>query len=282
VHDVRVFFVLAVMSTLLLTGFLGVANGRREMTSRPGRERKEVRICHVHYTTSLQCIDGSALAAELRVYTASATEPILPDNTVAYVVAKCHFPIHEVALLDAFYLAKVPGDVNDERYEDHVPDIPIPFVFGVGQVAGEVPMSSPVLKCVAVSVSEYVRDEVKHCDVQYIPRICHLSSLLHKRRRCYFDSSKPRWTRTPSPRINSTLQFFGTCAALTTEGVIRIQVDSLGLNLGHGIAPAGAPPQPAVSSKKRKFSAIAQSQPAPTATPTATSVLCPSSYFTRS
>jgi hypothetical protein len=168
-------FVIALMSTLLLTGFLGVTNGRREMTSKPGRERKEVRIYHVHYTTSLQCIDGSALPAELRVYTPSATELILPNDTVAYVVAKCHFPVRELAVLDALYLAKVPGDVNDDRYEDRVPDIPIPFVFGIGQVAGEVPMSSPVLKCFALSVSEYVRDEVKHCDVQFVASLSSIS-----------------------------------------------------------------------------------------------------------
>ena len=90
--------------------------------------------------TSLQCIDGTALPAELHVYTPSAMELILPNDTVAYVVAKCHFPAHELAVLDTLYLAKVPGDVNDDRYKDCVPDIPIAFVFSIGQVAGEVPM----------------------------------------------------------------------------------------------------------------------------------------------
>ena len=125
------------MSTLILIGFLAVGNGRREVTTKPGWEHKEVCVYHNHYTTSVQCSSGS-------------------DNTVTYVAAKCCFLPHNDALLDAIYLAPVPGDPNDESYEDHIPEISVPFVFGVGHVLGNVPTSEADIKNFAVNLTEYV------------------------------------------------------------------------------------------------------------------------------
>jgi hypothetical protein len=239
-----------------------LVNGHREKMTKPGREQKEVHVYHTHYTTSLQCLDRGAISADLRVYCTPA-DPILPNDTVAFVVAKCNLIPHETSLLEALYVTKVPGDPRDESYEERVPDIPIPFVFAVGQVLGTVPMADGGVKCFAVNISEYVRDDLKYCAIQCVAAsLCfHLNmTCLHS---CYFDSNKPRWSRTPSPRSNSVLQFFGVCDSVTAEGILRVQVDALNLNLGYGLAWTSAAPEPAASinEKKRKFSAIAVPHP---------------------
>jgi hypothetical protein len=154
------------MSTFSVIGFLGLANGRRETTSKVGRDKKDVRIQHIHYDTSLLCIDGSGITAELRTFS-TTSDTILRDHTVAFVIAKCHFVPHQTALLEAYYIAHVPGNPNSDTYEDHIPDIPIPFVFCIGHVLGNVPMPDDSgLKSFALNVSEYVRDEQKSSILQ--------------------------------------------------------------------------------------------------------------------
>ena len=104
------------MSTLLLQGFLALMNGNRKTTNKAAWDGKEFRVHHTHYTTCIQCTDGASLPAELRTYSTTA-DPILQDDTVAFVIAKCFFTTKETTLLEALYICKVPGNPTDDDYE---------------------------------------------------------------------------------------------------------------------------------------------------------------------
>jgi hypothetical protein len=85
----------------------------------------------MHYTTAIQCVEHDhSLPADVRIYSTS-TDPILENNTVAFVIAKVFAPIGSTILLDAFYLVPLPGD---RSYDDALPDIPISFVTTLGHV----------------------------------------------------------------------------------------------------------------------------------------------------
>jgi hypothetical protein len=75
------------MSTFLISAFLALANGRKDTSLKFVRSGKEIRIQHTIYDTSLQCFDATVASAQLRVYS-SSSDVVLPDDTVAYVVAK--------------------------------------------------------------------------------------------------------------------------------------------------------------------------------------------------
>jgi hypothetical protein len=64
-------------------GFLCLAQGRRVMSTRPNTN---TRTWHAHYVTSVQCANGDAFPAELRVYS-PMNDVVHPDNTVAFIYA---------------------------------------------------------------------------------------------------------------------------------------------------------------------------------------------------
>jgi len=153
------------MSSFLINGFFGLANGRREFITKAGRSGHDMRVYHVHYTTTIQCLDSTSIPADVRVYS-SGTDMILADNTVAFVLAKLFIKQDRSAEMDAICLSQVPGDPESDTYEDSIPDVQIPFVFGIGQVSRLVDSMGGGYKRFQLTVSEYVRDQQNCCSVQ--------------------------------------------------------------------------------------------------------------------
>ncbi|KAJ7200386.1 hypothetical protein GGX14DRAFT_341790, partial [Mycena pura] len=90
--------------------------GRRVATKPPGAMYP---VHHVHYVTSLKTASNDSEtypAATLRVYSAAGDAP-LPDNTVAFVVAKAFAPTGKPLELDALFISAVPGNANDDDYD---------------------------------------------------------------------------------------------------------------------------------------------------------------------
>ncbi|KIP03196.1 hypothetical protein PHLGIDRAFT_54813, partial [Phlebiopsis gigantea 11061_1 CR5-6] len=109
-------------------GFLGLASARR--ISSPNS--KGSTTWHYYYNTTIQT-PTHAIPAELRIYS-PPDDVAHPDYTIAHVVAKAHLAANGTALLDAISVAPVPGDPEDDSYEDRVPDLPYPFIFALGVV----------------------------------------------------------------------------------------------------------------------------------------------------
>ncbi|KIJ58462.1 hypothetical protein HYDPIDRAFT_64631, partial [Hydnomerulius pinastri MD-312] len=142
-------------------GFFGVAAGRRVTSQKPGASTKTY---HCFYSTALHCTSGVSFPAELRVYS-PFNDSVLPDNTVAPVIAKAHFPggiPKENVLLKASHVIPLPGDPSSDTYENSLPDSPYPFVAGLGSVPSRTEtLADGVSKGFTVVSSDFVRDSMK-------------------------------------------------------------------------------------------------------------------------
>jgi len=238
------------MSSLTIVGFFAVANGERVVSTKPGTS---TRTAHCFYTTAVQCSSSAALPAQLRVYSPQHDTP-LADGTVAFVVAKAAFPPHSTVLLDAYFMIPIPGDPSSESYDDALPDMPYPLLFGLGSVPSKTEQCSNGTRAFQVSVAEYVRDSSKASNIE-----------------CVYTT--PRWTNAPSPNVNSTVEFIGICARVTSTGVPSI--DLLNIVLNAGTQPSAPPAQPPNTPKRKRFSAFASS-PSPSPAPSTSAASTPS------
>jgi hypothetical protein len=165
-----------VMSSFLMFSFFALTAGHRETTEKLGRDDKVIKVTHVHYKTTIQCVSGTDAPADLAVF-ASAKDPIANDDTIAFVIARAYLPANAEAQLDAYHLAVVPGDVNDERYEDNIPNMPYPFVTGVGEVISrDKVLEDGNTHAFDVDVCEYVTDGIVHSTVQCVSTPCCIST----------------------------------------------------------------------------------------------------------
>ncbi|CDO69900.1 hypothetical protein BN946_scf184884.g59 [Trametes cinnabarina] len=224
-------------STLNIFGFFALAGGVRRSTPRASSSSSASVTFHCYYSTVIQCSSGSALPAELRVYSPPGQNP-LPNNTIVFLTAKLHLRSALPVLMDAMHLYPFPGDVNDMDYEDHVPDMPYPLIYGIGTVQSkEETLADGKSRGFLVSASERVRD------------VQALSTL-----QCVFDNT-PRWVNVPCPSFNSLIYFFGSALSIRDDGLLSISLTSLQYNLT-GSQPS-QPSQSETPIKRRKFNAFA-------------------------
>ena len=215
--------------------------------------------------TTIQCSAGVDIPADIHIYS-PYNDVVLPDDTIAFVVARAFCPPNETAFLDAYHLIPVPGNPTETEYQSQrVPDCPYPFALGVGAVSGTEVLADSVTKAFSVVVSDYVRDGMKSSTVQYdclhLCAICACSNLWIPLR-CCFNSSRPRWSNTPLPIANSCVHFFGTIADVNSSGAVRIDVDNIAINVGPNTNESTSSPSSKVSPvKRRKFNAIAMNVP---------------------
>ncbi|KAJ7233633.1 hypothetical protein C8J57DRAFT_1729387 [Mycena rebaudengoi] len=212
-------------------------------------------VHHVHYITSLKTpSDDSASypAATLRIYSAAGDAP-LPDNTVAFVVAKAFAPTNKPIELDALFLSAVPGDPNDDDYDERVPDFPV-FIYGVGHIpANHVPQSfDDGGKAFTLSLTEYVAGGSKSSTIQ-----------------CLYPGTR-RWTNVPLPRAQSCTQFLGMCHGFADSALLRIALEHVTLSLGpHTLqttATSTIPEAPTATHtpRRKKYVAIGSTSTTPT------------------
>ncbi|KAJ7800337.1 hypothetical protein B0H13DRAFT_1533465, partial [Mycena leptocephala] len=99
------------MSSFNVFGFFALGQGKCIATYLPGATFP---IHHVHYITSLKSTSDDIAtypSATFRVYSGSG-DAKLPDNTIAFVVAKVSAPTSKPIKLDALYLSAFRGDPN--------------------------------------------------------------------------------------------------------------------------------------------------------------------------
>jgi hypothetical protein len=90
------------MSLLIFVGLFSLRAGNHVHTSFTRRTGEKVTICHAHYKTAVACCHLPSLPAEICIY-AHATDPLLPDETVAIVIAKGYVPPGNAAMLLVTY-----------------------------------------------------------------------------------------------------------------------------------------------------------------------------------
>ncbi|KDQ49074.1 hypothetical protein JAAARDRAFT_143925 [Jaapia argillacea MUCL 33604] len=158
------------MSSLTMIGFLALCAGRCTMALKPG---SPVKVFHCLYTTAVQCSSGDLLPAKLHAYS-PPNDTILPDNTVAFVIAKVFAPPNADIILNAIHVVPLPGNPNNDDYESHIPDVPHPFFLGLGSAQGlQETLADGKLRGFTVLLSDYVRESVKQFNIQFVSFFCH-------------------------------------------------------------------------------------------------------------
>ena len=155
--------------SFVIAGFFVLTTGRRVLTELSLSSGDNVTICHMLYSTTVVCSQQSArLLAEIHMYSPVGDAP-LPDNTVAFVVAKAHIPaerIGGIVLLDALHFSPMPGNPSDENYNANLPDFSNPLVLALGTVAADHEESPGGPLTFPVSLLEYIHGGVRESTVQ--------------------------------------------------------------------------------------------------------------------
>ena len=151
------------MASLYVTGFFALSNGRHITLSVAGGDRPKTFIM---YSSTIQCEqDDVAIPADVRLY-ARPSHAILPDNTIVWMLAKAYLPPTRSANLDVVFLKSVPGDPDDDDYEEQAPDFPYPVFFGVGQISSTHRVLEDKSRVFDVATSQFVREAVRFSTIQ--------------------------------------------------------------------------------------------------------------------
>ena len=150
------------MSFLTIFGFFTLSGGSRITTYKSG---STVQRHHNHYMSVIQCSEDSYFDVTIRMYSPSRTDT-LPDQTIALIIGQVAFT-KEQAYIEATKMMPIPGDPTHPTYEDTIPNLPNPYVCGVGHV--QTPDASPpteIMSCINVSARDFVHDEYKSSSVR--------------------------------------------------------------------------------------------------------------------
>ncbi|KAJ7689854.1 hypothetical protein B0H17DRAFT_1134783 [Mycena rosella] len=249
------------MSSFNILGFFQLKGGRRISTQKP---ESTFLTWHAHYNSDIWCTTAnSRVPAEIRLYTSSTT-PLLPDGTVAFAMCAAPSSANHCFFLDVPNLIVMPGDPTSSTYDDHLPNENTAFTYGVGRISGgpQILDDGHSSRVVTVAVSDFVRGETRTSTIQ-----------------------------TPVPATNSMVQFYGACRDITSDGVLRIKLECIALNIG-STAQATSASQATTSSalvtpaKHRKFDPPPSDTPAVditpvSAVPTPPATACPSDVSAR-
>jgi hypothetical protein len=248
------------MSSFIMSGFFGLASGRRVRTEISKSNGSTQAAYYMTYVTSIECTNSDPVSAELRKYSPPG-DSVLRDDTIAFVIAKAFVPPGTVAgniLLEAIHIAPVPGDPGSPKYENCVPHFQFPAGFVHGTVAGESEGDPNSVVTFPVSVSDYVRGSTMQTTltcVSFLPRLFFTHFL-----RCSWrmDKTSPRWKNVPTPTRNTQITLLGTCFLITPEKNLCVDLDSINLpSTSANFVASGTPVKDATVGNRRKFAARA-------------------------
>ena len=148
----------SLMSALNLFGVFALRDG---CCSKSGKSY------YCFYNTALQCSSGTALPAEMRIYS-PMNDMAVEDDTVVFAHC-CAYLLYSEILLNVSHIFPFPGDPSSHEYDENLPDFCSPYVSGLGYV----PFRHKVLsdnrsKAFNVVCSEYVHDKKQTSTIQYI------------------------------------------------------------------------------------------------------------------
>jgi hypothetical protein len=116
------------------------------------------------YSTSIQCIDGSRIAAEIRMPGIQSHH--LPNDTVVFLIAHMAIVENLPILLESIYVSAIPGDPSYVDYQVPIPDMENPFVVVLGTVSSTPSIAQGHDRQFGVATSAPVRDTRFTSDVR--------------------------------------------------------------------------------------------------------------------
>ncbi|KAI6099335.1 hypothetical protein EDD16DRAFT_1718025 [Pisolithus croceorrhizus] len=224
------------MSATIVFGFFALAGGKHVKTVKSG---STATTYHCLYKMTVQCTSGIVFPVSLHIYS-PFNNVMLPDNTIAFVVAKASVPVsvpHDPVLLEAFLMIPVPGDPSLDGYEQAVPDTPHPMVVGLGAVT-----SAPWILANGTSRSW------SSCLIM----LGMLGWSLH----CVFDASCTHWSKTPVPHLNSVVLYIGQFSDVAVDGGLHVDLESITMNVSMVEGRQGESSSASVSRKCKFLAAV--------------------------
>ncbi|KAJ7061095.1 hypothetical protein C8F01DRAFT_1231078 [Mycena amicta] len=205
-------------SSFIVTGFFPLTAGSCVGTTSTST------IFHAHYTTAIKTANGTFLAAKLPAYSGSSSNP-LPDNSLAFAIAKVFAPAgHDAVVeLETLHFVPFPGD----SAQSGVPDAPSVFM-----AVGNVPAAMQIpegWKAFTLSMREWINNG---------PRLFPLI--------CVFPNTN-RWAKTNPPLPLTSVGVVGTCGGRFADGTLQINIDHIAFNIGPAVvnpvtsSPVGGP-----------------------------------------
>jgi hypothetical protein len=185
-------------------------------------------------------------------------EPVLADDTVAFVVAKGFVPAPDVpgdVLLEALHVAPFPGNPASVNYDDALPDFEWPLIFGLGNVSG--PSSELANRKVVfpVTCSDFIRGATQESTISYAALLlCSFVNLTFTR--CVLDKPTRRWANVPIPTPGTQLNFVAMCSHVSQSGNLCAEIENLAFASANAPPPSAAVPIQGLSpggNKRRKF-----------------------------
>ncbi|EKM58993.1 uncharacterized protein PHACADRAFT_25125 [Phanerochaete carnosa HHB-10118-sp] len=180
---------------------------------------------HCVYNTvikSLGCTGSHIffISAELHVYSPHEDLP-LPDDTVVFIITRVYAPIRTPVLFEAIHVYSFSGDPSKDKYDKHLPNIPLHFLEleVVHFVQNAMPLDKS--KHLILEASDYVRDKKKMSTVEAM-----------------FNRSTSRWAHIPLPVVQCTMQIIGTLSEFCHDSMLIIKIKSLSFNT---LPPASDP-----------------------------------------
>ncbi|KAI5990478.1 hypothetical protein EDD15DRAFT_2280504 [Pisolithus albus] len=198
------------MSSLIVFGFFCVSDGCRVPSLKPGSTSNS---CYTCYNAAIHSSVGASLRTQI-VIEGSPADVVLPDRSVAFVVAKAYLPSAatcEQGLLDAFHFVPLPRDPMSDVYEYLLPQWRVPSVIGLGHINSSFAVHAEGDNGIAlVTCSDYVWDGKM------------TSKLI-----CSFDEKLlPTYCISSLP-CNSLIQFFGLIKNVASSGSMTVDVKSI-------------------------------------------------------
>lgn len=195
------------MSSFIIVGLFSLRAGHFVYTSVPRRTGGTGTICHAQYSTAVVCRAVPHLPAELRVFS-RGDETFLPDQTVAFVVAKVYVPPANVPgdlQLDAMHLAPFPGNPCSDSYDCSLPNFPCPLVFGHGTVSDNHSTLDNGQVVFPVAMSEYVWRLTQQSTILYPLSLSH--QLHSDGRQLHLGQALPSMGQHPTSYKRQAIEF---------------------------------------------------------------------------
>lgn len=158
---------MASISASVVVGFFCLTNGRR-LTREHAETKETVNSYYTVYSTSISSVNpDDVFTAEVRIYS-PPRDPLLPEYTVAYIMAKMYAPSNSVVLLDSLQCFPFPGDPSNDGYDSIFPSAIPTFIFVLGNVPTAHTTDAIGSRLFNMNITEYVRDAPRNYALSYV------------------------------------------------------------------------------------------------------------------
>ena len=184
---------MAPASSFLISGIFFLSEGARSTSP----------SYYVNYLSALDFINSKQfINISIRKYT-PPSEPIQPNETIVFLVAKAALPAGEEGMLDAVHCT--PFQLSWEDFKDCLPLIPTHTTSAVGTI-GPVHTNTGSTRSFTINVSEYVRDKCRGFTVRFVfQNFCRYPLLTALRSRFEYETESGRWKNLRLPPTGSTI-----------------------------------------------------------------------------